>query len=135
MTYTALALLGVLVACVLDLFVFRTKLLTRRIFWVSYAIIICFQLLMNGLLTGLRIVRYNGDMIAGDSTPLDQPPPFIGAGRIVYAPFEDLLFGFALVLLSLVLWVFWGRRGVQRLPMSGPPRFGERRQGDRQSPP
>ena len=29
--------------------------------------------------------------------------------------------GFALVLLTLSLWVIWGRRGVQREPMSGPP--------------
>jgi hypothetical protein len=34
---------------------------------------------------------------------------------------EDLLFGFALVLMSLSLWVFWGRRGIDRAPMSGPP--------------
>ena len=45
----------------------------------------------------------------------------IGEGRLVFAPIEDLMFGFALVLLSLSLWVFWGRRGVQRTPMSGPP--------------
>jgi len=31
------------------------------------------------------------------------------------------MFGFALVLLSLCLWVFWGRRGINRTPVSGPP--------------
>jgi hypothetical protein len=31
------------------------------------------------------------------------------------------MFGFALVMLTLTLWVLWGRRGVQREPMSGPP--------------
>ena len=36
-----------------------------------------------------------------------------GDGRIAYAPVEDLLFGFALVLATLAWWVFWGRRGVQ----------------------
>jgi hypothetical protein len=25
------------------------------------------------------------------------------------------------VLLSLTLWVFWGRRGVDRTPVAGPP--------------
>ncbi len=31
------------------------------------------------------------------------------------------MFGFALVMLTLTLWVLWGRRGIQREPMSGPP--------------
>jgi hypothetical protein len=34
---------------------------------------------------------------------------------------EDLMMGFVLVLLTLGLWVAWGRRGVQRTPRSGPP--------------
>lgn len=122
MTYTQLALLGVVVVAVLDLVVFRTRLLRRRAFWTAYAIVVCFQLLTNAVLTGLRIVRYDGDAIVGSSTPADGPPPFLGDGRIAYAPFEDLLFGFALVVLTLVLWVWWGRRGVQRTPYSGPPR-------------
>ena len=121
MTYTQLGLIGVVVVVVLDLFVFRTRLVRRRVFWTAYAIIIFFQLVTNGVLTGLGIVRYNGDAIIGSSTPVDGPPPFLGDGRIAYAPAEDLLFGFALVLLTLVLWVWWGKRGVQRTPYSGPP--------------
>jgi hypothetical protein len=121
-TYTQLSVLGVAVVVLLDLVVLRTRLLTRRVFWVSYAIIAFFQLLTNGVLTGLRIVRYDGAAIVGSSTPVDATPPFLGDGRIAYAPFEDLLFGFALVVLTLVLWVWLGRRGVQRTPYSGPPR-------------
>jgi len=121
MTYTQLGLIGVVVVVVLDLFVFRTRLVRRRVFWTAYAIIIFFQLVTNGVLTGLGIVRYDGDAIIGSSTPVNEPPPFLGDGRIAYAPVEDLLFGFALVLLTLVLWVWWGRRGVQRTPWSGPP--------------
>jgi hypothetical protein len=127
MTYTQLALLGVAAVVLLDLVVVRTRLLTRRVFWVAYAIIIGFQLLTNGVLTGLRIVRYDGAAIVGSSTRADAPPPFLGDGRIAYAPFEDLLFGFALVVLTLVLWVWLGRRGVQRTPYAGPPRLGLRR--------
>jgi lycopene cyclase domain-containing protein len=123
MTYTALAFLGVGIAVVLDLLVFRTRLLRRRVFWVSYAIVVFFQLVTNGVLTGLRIVRYDGAAIAGSSTPLDAPPPFLGDGRIAFAPFEDLLFGFALVVLTQVLWVWLGRRAVSRTPYSGPPRI------------
>lgn len=121
MTYTQLAVLGVGLAVVADLWVFRTRLLTRRIFWVSYAIVVFFQLLSNGVLTGLRIVRYEGDVIIGSTTPEDGPPPLLGDGRIGYAPVEDLMFGFALITLTLVLWVWWGRRGLQRTPYSGPP--------------
>jgi lycopene cyclase domain-containing protein len=99
-SYTGLALLGVAAAVVLDLFVLRTRLLTRRIFWVSYAIIIFFQLVTNGILTGRDIVTYDSGAILGL--------------RIVYAPVEDLLFGFSLVVQTLAWWVWWGRQGVQQ---------------------
>lgn len=116
MTYTQLALIGVAATVVLDLWVLRTRLLTRRAFWVAYAIIVFFQLLTNGVLTGFAIVRYNGDDIIGS-----QESVFLGDGRIAYAPVEDLLFGFALVVQTLIWWVWWGRRGVQRQPTAGPP--------------
>ena len=96
MSYTVLAVVAVVVAGAIDLAVTRSRLLTRTAFWVSYAIIVTFQLVVNGLLTGLPIVRYRPDAIIGT--------------RVAYAPVEDLLFGFALVLLTLTLWVWWGRR-------------------------
>ncbi len=123
MTYTQAALFAVALAAVLDLLVLRTRLLTRRVFWVSYAIVFVGQLVTNGMFTGFGIVRYDGDAIVGSTSPSDGPPPFIGDGRLVFAPVEDLLFGFALVLLTLTLWVFWGRRGIQRTPIAGPPRW------------
>jgi lycopene cyclase domain-containing protein len=122
MSYTQLAVLGVVVAILLDLFVLRTRLLRRKAFWVSYAIVVFFQLVTNGVLTGLRVVRYDGEAIVGSTTPADGPPPFLGDGRIAFAPLEDLLFGFALVVLAQAMWVWLGRRGVQRTPYSGPPR-------------
>ena len=105
MTYTAAALLGVLGALAVDLAVLRTRLVTRAVFWATYPIIITFQLLSNGILTGRRIVIYD-------------PAAIIG-WRLVYAPVEDLLFGFAMVLLTLSVWVWLGRRGVQRGPVAG----------------
>jgi hypothetical protein len=66
-------------------------------------------------------VHYDGEVIIGSSSPEDSRPPFIGDGRIAYAPMEDLLFGFAMILWSQALWIWFGRRGVQREPMSGPP--------------
>jgi lycopene cyclase domain-containing protein len=105
MTYTTASVLGVLAAAGIDLFVLRTRLLTRLVFWATYPIVFVFQLISNGILTGRRIVIYAPDAILGI--------------RIVHAPIEDLLFGFALVLLTLSLWVWWGRRGVQRTPKAG----------------
>jgi lycopene cyclase domain-containing protein len=100
MTYTWAALLGVLGAAGVDLALLRTALLRRRAFWTAYAIVLFFQLLVNGTLTGLRIVRYDADTIIG--------------WRVAYAPVEDLLFGFALVLTTLSLWVAAGRRAARR---------------------
>lgn len=121
MTYTQLGVLAVLLAVTADLWLFRTRLVTRRAFWVAYAIIVFFQLVTNGMFTGFGIVRYDDAAILGGSSPADGPPPFVGDGRLVFAPVEDLLFGFALILLSLCCWVWLGRRGVDRTPTAGPP--------------
>ena len=102
MSYTALAVLGVAAALLLDLAVLRTRVVTRRVFWTSYAIVVSFQLLTNGWLTGRDIVRYDEDAVMGL--------------RLVYAPVEDLLFGFSLVVQTLAWWVWWGRRGVSAGP-------------------
>ena len=109
MTYTQLAVLAVAATVVLDVAVLRTRLLGRRLFWVSYAIVLLFQLVANGILTGAGIVRYDGSAILGSGAPA-----FVGDGRLAWAPVEDLLFGFALVVQTLAWWVYWGRRGVQR---------------------
>ena len=103
MTYTQLAVVAVLAVIAWDLWVLGTRLLTRRVFWMSYPIIVFFQLLTNGVLTGTRIVRYSGADIIGSTTPTDGPPPAFGDGRILFAPVEDLMFGFALVLLTSTL--------------------------------
>lgn len=121
MTYTQIGIVAVILAVAIDLWVLRTHLVQRRIFWTAYAIIVFFQLLTNGMFTGFGIVKYDGTAIIGSSSPEVGPPPFIGDGRLAFAPVEDLLFGFALVLLSLSMWVWLGRRGVQRGPVAGPP--------------
>jgi lycopene cyclase domain-containing protein len=98
-TYTVAAALGVLGALAVDLGVLRTRLVTGVTFWATYPIILGFQLLANGILTGRGVVRYN-------------PAAILGV-RLVYAPVEDLAFGFALVLTSLSIWVWLGRREVR----------------------
>ena len=110
MTYTQAALLGVAVTVVLDVWVLRTRLLARQVFWASYAIIVFFQLVTNGVLTGRGIVFYSAQAVAGVGSVAGVRPPMFGHGRVFYAPFEDLLFGFSLVVQTLSWWMFWGRR-------------------------
>jgi lycopene cyclase domain-containing protein len=106
MTYTVAALLGVAGALTVDLVVLRTRLVTRLVFWAIYPIVFACQLLSNGILTGRRIVIYD-------------PAAILGV-RLAYAPVEDLFFGFAMVLFTLSIWIWLGRRGVQCGPGAGP---------------
>lgn len=108
MTYSALVLLVVPVVIGLDLLVLRTRLVLRPVWWLSYAVVLFFQLLTNGWLTGRRIVRYDGDAILGDAAP-----QLIGNGRLIYAPIEDIGFGFALVLLTCAVWVRLGHKEIR----------------------
>jgi lycopene cyclase domain-containing protein len=96
MSYSVLAVAAVVAVLVVDLAVYRTRMVTRPVFWTAYAIVIVFQLLMNGVLTGLDVVTYDPDAIWGL--------------RIAYAPVEDLLFGFAMVTLTLASWAAVNRR-------------------------
>jgi lycopene cyclase domain-containing protein len=100
MNYTLMATLGAVLALLLDLAVLRTGLVLRKAYWTSYAIVLGFQLIVNGVLTGVPVVRYDSHRIIG--------------WRIAYAPVEDLLFGFAMVLWTLVIWVWLGRRSTRR---------------------
>ena len=88
--------MAVFIAAFLDLEVLQTKLLKRKVFWTSYAIILPFQLLTNWWLTSREIVRYSEDTILGL--------------RIASAPLEDLFFGFALILSVMATWVYLGRK-------------------------
>ena len=131
MTYTQIAIVAALLAVVVDVWIIKSAITTRKVFWVSYAIIIFFQLISNGILTGAGIVEYSGAKIIGSDTPIDSRPPFLGDGRIAYAPVEDLIFGFALIVLTLSMWVRLGRNGIQQEPLAGPPRFVPRRKRNR----
>lgn len=121
MTYTQIAIVAAIVSVLVDQYLLKTKLTSRKVFWVSYAIIIFFQLISNGVLTGFGIVEYSGAKIIGSDTPVSSAPPVIGDGRLIYAPIEDLIFGFALVVLTLAMWIYLGRRNIQREPLAGPP--------------
>lgn len=88
--------MAVFIAAFLDLEVLKTRLLKRKVFWTSYAIILPFQLLTNWWLTSREIVMYSEDTILGL--------------RIASAPLEDLFFGFALILSVMATWVYLGRK-------------------------
>ena len=88
--YTLASACGVVLAVLLELLVLRTGLFRDRRYWVALAIVACFQLLVNGVLTCPPIVSYDPAGILGP--------------RIVCAPIEDLGFGFAMVTTTIALW-------------------------------
>jgi lycopene cyclase domain-containing protein len=96
MSYTFTAIAFVAASIFFDLKITKVSLLRRRAFWTSYAIIVPFQLLTNWWLTSRNIVMYRSGAIIGV--------------RIAAAPLEDLLYGFALILGVLSLWVRLGKR-------------------------
>lgn len=100
MTYTELAILSVLFVIVADRYLLKVRLLEKKAYWTAYSIIIFFQLLTNWWLTSRNILSYSEEVIIG--------------WRIASAPVEDLLFGFSMVTLTMSLWIFWGRKGIQR---------------------
>ena len=104
-SYTIAAVVAVLVSITVDLLILRSALVRSRTWWTAYGIILVFQLITNGWLTGRGIVRYSDHAILGSARIV-----FFGDGRIAYAPVEDLAFGFALVLTSCAAWVWVGAR-------------------------
>ena len=100
MNYTGIAVTAFLFSIIFDLYIIKSRLLTRAVFWTSYSIILFFQLITNWWLTSREIVMYDPDAIIGI--------------RIASAPAEDLFFGFALVLSVMNLWIYWGKKGIQK---------------------
>jgi len=94
--YSDIALDAVMVAVLLDLFVLRSQMITRGIFWLTYGLVLPFQLLTNWWLTSKNIVMYSPSQIIGR--------------RLAGAPIEDLLFGFSMIVLTLSLWDYFEKR-------------------------
>jgi lycopene cyclase domain-containing protein len=88
--YTVASACGVVLTILLELLVLRTGIFRDRRYWAALAIVACFQLLVNGVLTCPPIVSYDPAMILGP--------------RIACAPVEDLGFGFAMVTTTIALW-------------------------------
>ena len=93
MEYTWTAIVAVLLVIAVELLWFKTGLFTKMTFYVSWAIILFFMVLVDGWLTKLSapIVTYNPEYNSGIRFPWD-------------IPVEDYLFGFSLIVLTLLLW-------------------------------
>jgi lycopene cyclase domain-containing protein len=112
--YTALALAAPVAVVLLELAVLRTGLLRQARYWVAIAIVLAFQVPVDGWLTrpDATVVHYHDAPISGVRV----------AGHF---PIEDFGFGFALVTLTLLLWRWLGLRAARRVhpapPGAAPP--------------
>ncbi len=99
MEYTIASVLAVIAVVAVELLWLRTGIFATATYWIAYAIIVFFQILVDGWLTKLSapIVLYNPDKFTEWRVPFD-------------IPVEDFLFGFALVTLPIMLWERAGRR-------------------------
>ena len=96
MIYSDVVIDALIVVFIFDLLILRTAMLTKGRFWLTYAIILPFQLLTNWWLTSKNIVMYAPNQIMGK--------------RVAGAPIEDLLFGFSLVVASLSFWEYFSKK-------------------------
>ncbi len=101
--YTWASILAALVVIGIEVFWLKTGIFRKITFWISYAIILFFQVLVDGWLTKLSapIVIYTRDENSGIRFPWD-------------IPVEDYFFGFALIVLTIILWERAGGRGPDR---------------------
>jgi len=101
--YTLASVVAVVAVVVVELAWLRTGILATATFWISYAIVVFFQCLVDGWLTKLSapIVVYGAKFYLGWRAPFD-------------IPVEDFAFGFALVTLTIMLWEWAGPQGRAR---------------------
>lgn len=100
--YTILTIVGVIAIVLFELLYTKTRLFHSAQFWIALAIVLSFQVLVDGWLTKLRapIVMYNDDTFLGVRFPFD-------------IPIEDFGFGFAMITLTLIVWIMLGRRSMK----------------------
>jgi lycopene cyclase domain-containing protein len=91
--YTLAAAVAPVAVVLLELTVLRTGVLVRPRFWAAIAIVLAFQVPVDGWLTGgaAPVVRYSAEATSGVHGPFG-------------IPVEDFGFGFALAALTLLLW-------------------------------
>lgn len=97
--YTAAAVAAPVAVVALELAVLRTGLLRQRRYWLTIAVVLAFQVPVDGWLTRrpAPVVSYHPDAASGVRGPWD-------------IPVEDFGFGFALVTVTLLLWQWYQQR-------------------------
>lgn len=105
--YTVFAVLSVVVVVALELLWWRTGVFTRVQYWIAMAIVLGFQVPVDGWLTKLSdpIVLYEEREMTGWRIPWD-------------IPVEDFCFGFSMVTLTILLWLRLGARSSTPDPSS-----------------
>lgn len=103
--YTVLAVLSVPAVVALELLWLRTGLFRRAQYWISMGIVMAFQVPVDGWLTKLSapIVIYDDSQTLGVRFPWN-------------IPVEDFLFGFSMVTMAMLIWVWLARREGQDRP-------------------
>ncbi len=96
--YTVLAVASVALTVAVELLWLRTGVFRTAQYWLAMAIVVAFQVPVDGWLTKLSapVVVYDDTQTLGVRVPWD-------------IPVEDFLFGFSMVTLTVLLWVRWGR--------------------------
>ena len=99
--YTVLTAVAVAAVVACELLWLRTGIFTTARYWISMAIVFAFQVVVDGWLTKLSdpIVIYNPEQMLGVRIPWD-------------IPIEDYGLGFAMVTLTILLWL----RALDRRP-------------------
>lgn len=116
--YTLLAGLSVPAVIALEVLWLRTGIFRRLQYWLAMAIVLGFQVPVDGWLTKLSdpIVLYDDAQTLGVRAPWD-------------IPVEDFAFGFSMVTLALLVWVHLGRDD------DGPGKRPSKRPGNRAATP
>lgn len=91
--YTAATAVTIVVVVLVELLWLRTGIFRTWQYWISMAIVLGFQVLVDGWLTKLSdpIVIYDPERMLGVRWPFD-------------IPVEDFGFGFAMVTLVIIVW-------------------------------
>lgn len=107
--YTILAIIGVIVVVLVELFIVRSGIFRKPAYWIAMGICMGFQIPVDGYLTKLSnpIVVYNLDMKSGIRFPWD-------------IPIEDFVFGFAMLTTVIMVWQALKNRRSRQLQEAQP---------------